>query len=35
MPSWSDCKDDEKLENALKSLVATNLKHKETFVLVC
>ena len=31
----SDWKDDEKLEAALRSLVATNLKHKEIFGLVC
>ena len=29
MTSWSDWKNDEKLENALVSLVATNLKHKK------
>ena len=34
MRSWSDWKDDEKLEAALRSLVATNLKNKEIFVLV-
>ena len=31
----SDWKDDEKLEAALRSLVATNLKLKKTFALVC
>ena len=37
MTSWNDCKDDEKVEAALRSLVATNLnlKNKEIFVLVC
>ena len=35
MTSWSDWKDDEKLEAALRSLAATNLKHKEIFGLVC
>ena len=35
MTSWSDWKDDEKLEAALRSLVATILKHKEIFGLVC
>ena len=35
MTSWSDWKDDEKPEAALRSLVATNLKHKEIFGLVC
>ena len=35
MTSWSDWKDDEKLEAALRSLVAINLKHKEIFGLVC
>ena len=29
MASWSDCKEEEKLEAALRSLVAINLKHKE------
>ena len=31
----SDWKEDEKLEAPLRSLVATNLKHKEKFALVC
>ena len=40
MASWSDWKDDEKLEAALRSLVATNLKHnlelnKTQFGLEC
>ena len=35
MTSSSDLKDDEKLEAALRSLVATSLKHKEIFGLVC
>ena len=37
MTSWNDCKDDEKVEAALRSVVATNLnlKNKEIFVLVC
>ena len=35
MRSWSDWKDEEKLEAALKSFVATNLKHTEIFDLVC
>ena len=34
MTSWSDWKDDEKFEAALRSLVAINLKHKEIFGLV-
>ena len=28
MTSWSDCKDDEKLEATLRSLVATNPKQR-------
>ena len=32
MTSWSDWKDDEKIEAAL---IVTNLKTKEIFVLVC
>ena len=35
MTSWSDWKDDQKLEAGLRSFVATNLKHKEIFGLVC
>ena len=35
MTSWSDWKDDEKVEAALRSLVVTNLKNKKIFVLVC
>ena len=35
MASWSDWKDDEKLEAALRSFVAINLKHEEIFGLVC
>ena len=33
MTSQSDWKNDEKLQAALRSLVATNLKHKEIFSL--
>ena len=35
MASSSDWRDDEKLETALRSLVATNLEHKEIFGFVC
>ena len=35
MASWSDWKDDEKLEVTLRTLVAANPKHKEIFGLVC
>ena len=35
MTSWSDWKDREKLEAALRSLVATNLRDKEIFGLAC
>ena len=35
MTSWSDRKDDELLEAALRSVLATHLKHKEIFGLVC
>ena len=35
MTSSSDWKDDEKLEAALRLLIATNLKYKEIFGLVC
>ena len=35
MSSWMDWKDDEKLEGALRSLAAINLKHKELFGLAC
>ena len=35
MASWSNWKDDEKLEAALRSFVAINLKHEEILGLVC
>ena len=35
MASWSAWKDDEKLEAALRLLVAINLEYKEIFGLVC
>ena len=35
MTNWSDWKDDQKLETALRSLVATDLKVKDLFGLVC
>ena len=34
MTSWSDWKDEEKLEATLSSPVATNLKHKEILGVV-
>ena len=34
MTSWSGWKDDEKLEAALRLLVATNLKHEQIYGLV-
>ena len=35
MTTWRDWKDTEKLETAMRSLVATNLKDEEIFGLVC
>ena len=35
MTSWSDWENDKKLEAALRSTVAIDLKHKEIFGLVC
>ena len=35
MTSGSDWKDEEKLEAALRSILAINLKHKDIFGLVC
>ena len=35
MTSWSDWKDEQKLEAALISLIETNLKDKEILGLVC
>ena len=35
MASWSDWKNDEKLEAALRLTVAIDLKHKKIFGLVC
>ena len=35
MTTWRDWNDTEKLETAMRSLVATNLKDEEMFGLVC
>ena len=35
MTSWSDWKDDEKLDATLRSLVVISPKHKEIFGLAC